>query len=223
MPVSVLSIVVLVCQTRCAEQWWLHNVPSHALSPRSACALVARLSRIQEGPRYLVSVAVLLTELLKLAVCLVLLGVQAARKLSRASLRQLSLRHSLQVASKFVADSLPLAFPALLVRPPLLPAAVPASRARTSPPAHAARSLRTVHGSEPAESVRRHRPGPEGAPPGRGFRPGTDRPGPGPLARAGRSLLRTAHRGHRRPAAAGDVPDGRLSWQASGRVRPRAC
>lgn len=35
---------------------------------RSSCTLVARLSRIQEGPRYLVSVAVFLTEARTLAV-----------------------------------------------------------------------------------------------------------------------------------------------------------
>ena len=56
----------------------------------------------------------LLTELIKLAVCLAILGVQAARKLSRSTLRQLSLRHAVHVATTFIGDSLPLAFPALL-------------------------------------------------------------------------------------------------------------
>lgn len=38
---------------------------------RSSSTLAARVSRTQAGPQYLVSVAVLLTELLKLAACIV--------------------------------------------------------------------------------------------------------------------------------------------------------
>lgn len=70
---------------------------------RSGCTLFSRLSRIQEGPRYLVSVAVLLTELLKLAACVVVILYRSRRGSSPARL----------VLSGLV-DTTQLALPALL-------------------------------------------------------------------------------------------------------------
>ncbi len=82
---------------------------------------MARLSRIQEGPRYLVSVAVLLTEVVKLVVCVVVVAVNAARarlaaQRGRAPQRLPTLAQMAQLAAAYVHSSVPIAFPALLVR-----------------------------------------------------------------------------------------------------------
>ena len=80
---------------------------------------MTRLSRIQQGPRYLVSVAVLLTELVKLATCTAVVAAQAVRRRLARRGRAPPLASPAQLVAQVAAyarDSVPMLFPALLVR-----------------------------------------------------------------------------------------------------------
>ena len=126
-PIAVLSVGLLVAQTRYAAAPPLAvaaaDLPAarSAAPPRharcSACTLVARLSRIQEGPRYLVSVAVLLTEVLKLTVCVAVVGGRALQRHWRNAARPVPRPPPAQLARlavDYMRESVPIAFPALL-------------------------------------------------------------------------------------------------------------
>lgn len=98
------------------KKWSLYGVGSIVLLSLhgTVISVVLRFSRIAKGPSYIPSVAVMLTELVKLCICLLFVGLYRDSKTMDSSTEAESNAKPWGACRTFVTDALPMALPASL-------------------------------------------------------------------------------------------------------------